>query len=135
MFKYFPVVLVLLLVLMITNSCDRFKDSRIQGHWKLIGATDVNTRSQSIYFRFEKGRVAISWGSVNNNKSDTCSYGRYYIDSGMLEIDAPPTYCYGATYYGDWTIVTFKKDYLVITQDNELGLRTYEFIKEEEDKK
>jgi hypothetical protein len=134
MFKYFPVVLVLLVVLMITNSCDRFKDSRIQGHWKLIGATDVSTRNQLIYFRFEKGRVAISRG-LANNVIDTCSFGRYFIDSGILEIAAPETYCYGTTYHGDWTIVTFRKDYLVITQDNHLNMRTYEFIKEEEDKK
>jgi hypothetical protein len=134
MFKYIVGVLFLFIILITTNSCDRFKDSRIQGHWKMISGTSVNTRNKNIFFRFEKGRVAISQGQVNRI-ADTCSYGRYFVDGGMLEIAAPETYCYGLTYYGEWTIVTFKKDYLVITQDNELGLRTYEFIKEEEDKK
>jgi hypothetical protein len=134
MFKYIVGLLILFTVLMTTNSCDRFKDSRIQGHWKMISGTNVNTRNRNIFFRFEKGRVAISQGPLNAI-ADTCSYGRYYVDAGMLEIAAPLTFCYGTTYHGDWTIVTFKKDYLVITQDNELGLRTYEFIKEEEDKK
>jgi hypothetical protein len=134
MFKFTPVVLVLFVVLIFTNGCDRFKDSRIQGHWKLIGATNVPLRGRNIYFRFEKGRVAISQGPANQI-TDTCSYGRYFIKNGELDIAAPKTYCYGTTYHGKWTIVTFEKDYLVITQDNDLNMRTYEFIKEEEDKK
>jgi hypothetical protein len=134
MFNFFKFSLVIVFFVFIISGCDRFKDRRIQGHWKLIGATDVNTRNRKIYFRFEKGRVAISNGNVNNIE-DTCSYGRYFIKNGILEIAAPETYCYGTTYHGDWTIVTFRKDYLVITQDNHLNMRTYEFIKEEEGKK
>jgi hypothetical protein len=131
MFNFLKFSFVLVVFVTIIGGCDRFKDSRIQGHWKLIGATDVSTRNQLIYFRFENGRVAISRG-LSNNVIDTCSFGRYFIDSGILEIAAPETYCYGTTFHGDWTIVTFRKDYLVITQDNHLNMRTYEFIKEEE---
>lgn len=134
MLRFLKIALILIVVLLINNSCDRFKDSRIQGHWKLIGATDVLTRNRNIYFRFEDGRVAISNVGVNQIE-DTCSYGRYFIKNGELDIAAPETYCYGTTYHGKWKIVTFRKDYLVITQDNDLNMRTYEFIQLEEDNK
>ena len=81
MFNFFKFSL---FIVFIISGCDRFKDSRIQGHWKLISGTNVNTRNQNIFFRFEKGRVAVSKG-LNTGVIDTCSYGRYYIKNGICQ--------------------------------------------------